>query len=131
MNARADISTFQEHTAAVMYAANAVRDRQTFRNDAVLNGDFDRFIVKLARFMAYSLWREYGDDKGVSVDDLVGWHGDGLGNPVTRANFETLCSAHGIPQEILAHSAVSGADHFGKHYSRYMLQLCGWETTTA
>lgn len=121
------MSTEQEYRAQVTRTAEVVRERhRSATDDAVLSGAFDRFISALARMMAFDLHAEYGNDSRVDLASLDYWHGDGR-QMITRDKFEAMCSAHGIPQEILIIHAVSGADYFQKIYGSHLGSLFGWK----
>lgn len=123
------MTTEQEYRAHVTRTAEAVRDSDRAATAPVLTGKFDRFIVALARMVAFDLHREYGSVPEMTVAELEHWHGDAR-SAITSANFIAMCSAHGIPQEIVLTHSIAGADHFDRHYRKYLGELFGWVSTS-
>lgn len=114
----------------VIKSAARVRDLYKRNSDPVLSGDFDTFIRKLARQMAHDLYIEYGNSDNVSISDLSCWHGDQR-DSITRDKFDAMCSAHGIPQEIIADNGTAGRDFFDGIFSRRLMESFGWEYSDA
>lgn len=115
---------------AVMRNAENVRRAALAGGNPVLSGDFDRFISSLARMVAADIYVEFGHDDEVTVREMQYWHG----NPderesITGDRFEAMCSAHGIPQNIIVENAVSGRDYFDAQYSAELFDLLGWVPT--
>lgn len=114
-----------EFREQISRTAQVVRERHFSDRDPVLSGAFDRFISALARQMAMDLHTEYGDHTKITIADLSQWHGKANQN-ITAEKFEAMCSAHGIPQDILIDSAVSGRVYFDEQFSRHLFELFGW-----
>lgn len=114
-----------EYRAQVARTADEVRARHFNGRDPVLSGAFDRFIAALARITALDLHAEFGNDPNVSISDLEHWHGT-RHDAITKDKFAAMCSAHGIPQEIIIEFSISGRDHFDTVFKQVLMQSFGW-----
>lgn len=109
----------------VMRKAEQIREQHIAKRDPVLLGTFDRFIENLSYVIAHDVWHTYANDQCVSISDLYNW----WGNSMSTKEFAAMCTAYGIPDEIIGNNDVIGRDHFERTYKKEMDQLLGWITT--